>query len=172
MDVIFNCPKCEQELAVDSTGAGTEINCPACGETIVIPTPELLASRPGVDTDGGAPRVEVHPVNPIASSAAAKVEMHLRVPDHKTPADRLIAKPLVPLEAAAKETDKKIRVRTIKHTDCIEVGRDKFDEVVSNFLVKVGESNIINITTLVYTHLDIGSQKLMTDYGVMVVYRA
>jgi len=159
-------------LAVDSTGAGTEINCPACGETIVIPTPELLASRPGVDTDGGAPRVEVHPVNPIASSAAAKVEMHLRVPDHKTPADRLIAKPLVPLEAAAKETDKKIRVRTIKHTDCIEVGRDKFDEVVSNFLVKVGESNIINITTLVYTHLDIGSQKLMTDYGVMVVYRA
>jgi DNA-directed RNA polymerase subunit RPC12/RpoP len=172
MDVIFNCPKCEQELAVDSTGAGTEINCPACGETIVIPTPELLASRPGVDTDGGAPRVEVHPVNPIASSAAAKVEMHLRVPDHKTPADRLIAKPLVPLEAAAKETDKKIRVRTIKHTDCIEVGRDKFDEVVSNFLVKIGESNMISITTLVYTHLDIGSQKLMTDYGVMVVYRA
>ena len=172
MDVIFNCPKCEQELAVDSTGAGTEINCPACGETIVIPTPELLASRPGVDTDGGAPRVEVHPVNPIASSAAAKVEMHLRVPDHKTPADRLIAKPLVPLEAAAKETDKKIRVRTIKHTDCIEVGRDKFDEVVSNFLVKIGESNMISITTLVYTHLDIGTQKLMTDYGVMVVYRA
>jgi DNA-directed RNA polymerase subunit RPC12/RpoP len=171
MDVIFNCPKCEQELAVDSTGAGTEINCPACGETIVIPTPELLASRPGVDTDGGAPRVEVHPVNPIASSAAAKVEMHLRVPDHKTPADRLITKPLVPLEAAAKETDKKIRIRTIKHTDCIEVGHDKFDEVVSNFLVKIGESNMISITTLVYTHLDIGTQKLMTDYGVMVVYR-
>lgn len=172
MDVIFNCPKCEQELAVDSTGAGTEINCPACGETIVIPTPELLVSRPGVDTDGGAPRVEVHPVNPIASSAAAKVEMHLRVPDHKTPTERLIAKPLVPLEAAAKESDKKIRVKTIKHTDCIEVGHDKFDEVVSNFLVKVGESNMISITTLVYTHLDIGTQKLMTDYGVMVVYRA
>jgi len=97
--------------------------------------------------------------------------MHLRVPDHKTPAERLIGKPLVPLEAAAKETDKKIRVRTIKHTDCIEVGHDKFDEVVTNFLVKVGESNIISITTLVYTHLDIGTQKLMTDYGVMVVYR-
>ena len=171
MDVIFNCPKCEQELAVDSTGAGTEINCPACGEVIVIPTPELVASRPGVDTGDGAPRVEAHPVNPIASSAAAKVELHLRVPDHKTPTECLISKPLIPLEAAARESDKKIRVKTIKHTDCIEVGHDKFDEVVTNFLVKTGESNMISITTLVYTHLDIGSQKLMTDYGVMVVYR-
>ena len=171
MDVIFNCPKCEQELAVDSTGAGSEISCPSCGETIVIPTPELVAHRPGVDVGGGGPRVEVHPVNPISSSAAAKVEMHLRVPDHKSPSERLIAKPLVPLEAAAKETDKKIRVRTIKHTDCIEVGHDKFDEVVTNVLVKIGEANIISITTLVYTHLDIGSQKLMTDYGVMIVYR-
>ena len=53
MDVIFNCPKCEQELAVDSTGAGTEINCPACGETIVIPAPEMVVNRPGVDTGGG-----------------------------------------------------------------------------------------------------------------------
>ena len=48
---------------------------------------------------------------------------------------------------------------------------DKFDEVVSAFLVKIGEANIISITTLTYTHLDIGSQKLMTDFGVMIVYR-
>jgi len=171
MDVIFNCPKCEQELAVDSTGAGTEINCPSCGETIVIPAPELVATRPGVDLPPGTPRAEVHPINPIASSAAAKVEMHLRVPVHATPAASLIEKPLAPLEVAAKETDKKIRVRTIKHTDCIEVGHDKFDEVVSNFLGKVGESNVISITTLTYTHLDIGTQKLLTDFGVMVVYR-
>ena len=171
MDVIFNCPKCEQELAVDSSGAGTEIDCPSCGEPIVIPAPELVVSRPGVEAAPGAPRIEVHPVNPIASSAAAKVEMHLRVPDHKTPTERLIAKPLVPLEAAAKESDKKMRVKTIKHTDCIEVGHDKFDDVVSGFLAKIGEPNIVSITTLTYTHLDIGTQKLMTDFGVMVIYR-
>jgi DNA-directed RNA polymerase subunit RPC12/RpoP len=171
MDVVFNCPKCEQELAVDSTGAGTEINCPSCGEAIVIPAPEAVANRPGMDSTHEAPRVEPHPINPIASSAAAKVEMHLRVPVRKTPTESLIEKPPVPLEAAAKETDKRIRVKTIKHTDCIEVGHDKFDEVVSNFLAKVGESNIISITTLTYTHLDIGTQKLLTDFGVMVIYR-
>ncbi len=174
MDVIFNCPKCEQELAVDSSGAGSQINCPSCGASIVIPEPESVIPRQGgvsaaAETNG--PRVEVHPVNPIATSAAARVELHLKVPVRKAPSESLIEKPLVPLEAAAKETDRKIRVRTIKHTDCIEVGHDKFDEVVTNFLGKVGESNIISITTLSYTHLDIGTQKLLTDFGVMIVYR-
>src|SRR6059036_1721357 len=114
MDVIFNCPKCEQELAVDSSGAGTEINCPSCGEAIVIPEPQPTISRAGADA--GGVRVEAHPINPIASSAAAKVEMHLRVPVRKTPTESLIEKPLSPLEVA-KDADKKIRTKTIRHTD-------------------------------------------------------
>ena len=77
----------------------------------------------------------------------------------------------IPLEVAAKETDKKIRSRTIRHTDCIEVGHDKYDEVVTNFLNKIGEANIINITPINYTNLDIGTQKLMTEYGVFIIYR-
>jgi hypothetical protein len=119
----------------------------------------------------GTARYEPHPVNAIASSAAAKVEMHLRVPVHTAPTESLITKPLVPLEVAAKGTDKKIRVKTIRHTDCIEVGHDKFDEVVSNFLSRVGEANVISITALTYTTLDIGTQKLMTEFGVLIIYR-
>ncbi len=92
------------------------------------------------------------------------------MPVHKT-TESLIEKPLVPLEAAAKESDKKVRIKTIKHTDCIEVGHDKFDEILSGFLAKVGEPNLISLTPLTYTHLDIGSQKLMTDYAVMIMYR-
>jgi DNA-directed RNA polymerase subunit RPC12/RpoP len=171
MDVIFNCPKCEQELAVDSSGAGSEINCPSCGEPIVIPSPERSILRAGADHLPAEARLEGAPVNPIASSAAAKLEMHLKVPVHKTPAASLIEKPRAPLEFAAKETDKKIKVKTIKHTDCIEVGHDKFDEVVTSFLARVGEPNIVSITTLTYSHIDIGSQKLLTDFGVMVVYK-
>jgi hypothetical protein len=170
MDVIFNCPKCEQELAVDSSGAGSQIDCPACGEAIVIPEPESVVPRPGAVHEQAAARVEPHPINAIASSAAAKVEMHLKVPSNKAP-ESLIAKPLPPMEVAAKDSDKKIRVKTIKHTDCIEVGHDKFDEVVSNFLMKVGESNIMSITALNYSHLDIGTQKLLTDFGVLIVYK-
>lgn len=169
MDVIFNCPKCEQELAVDSSGAGTEIDCPSCGERIVIPQADTVA-RAGFQNDSQPGEAGVHPVNPIASSAAAKVELHLKVPSNKS-TESLIAKPLVPLEVAAKDTEKKLRVKTIRHTDCIEVGHDKFDEVVSNFLTRVGESNIVSITPINYTILDIGTQKLMTEYGTLIVYR-
>src|SRR5262245_10034545 len=166
MDIIFNCPKCEQELAVDSAGAGTEINCPSCSEKIVIPqAAQAAAGRPAV-AHGAA-----NPVNPISTSAAAKVEMHLKVPVHSSQTEMLIKKANTPLDVAAKESDKKIRIKTIRHTDCIEVGHDKFDEMASAFLVKVGEQNIIGIHPLSYTHLDIGSQKLMTDYALMVVYR-
>jgi DNA-directed RNA polymerase subunit RPC12/RpoP len=168
MDVIFNCPKCDQELAVDSSGAGSEINCPSCGEPITIPAGNSQGARPGNDI---APPSLPPGRSPMSSSAAAKIEMHLKVPDHKTPVAALIEKPLAPLEFAAKETDKKMKVKTIKHTDCIEVGHDKFDEMISAFLAKIGEQNIISLTPLTYTHLDIGSQKLMTDFGVMIVYR-
>lgn len=155
---------------MDASGAGTEIECPSCGETLVIPEPEPLVPRPGEANDAAVTRVEARPVNPIASSAAAKVELHLRVPSNKA-AESLIARPLPPMEVAVKDNDKRIRVKTIRHTDCIEVGHDKFDEVVSNFLSKVGEANIVSVTPLTYTFLDIGTQKLMTEFGVLIVYR-
>src|SRR5881392_374632 len=104
MDVIFNCPKCDQELAVDSSGAGSEIDCPSCGESIIIPGPDSNVARPLVGPNSGVDRGGGLPVNPISTSAAAKVEMHLRVPVHKT-TESLIEKPLAPLEVAAKETD-------------------------------------------------------------------
>lgn len=172
MDIIFNCPKCEQELAVDASGAGSEIDCPACGETIVIPAESAVpaptsASQPIPGTSPDLPP----PVNAILSSAAAKVELHLKVPTSEKPTASLISKPNKPLEVAAKESDKKIRVKTIRHTDCVEVGHDKFDDVVTQFLNKVGQDHIISITPLTYTFLDIGSQKLMTEYAVFIVYK-
>jgi DNA-directed RNA polymerase subunit RPC12/RpoP len=164
MDIIFNCPKCEQELAVDSSGAGSEINCPSCSEKIVIPQAArpATAERPPAGGPSGSA---------IASSAAAKIEMHLKVPVHDKPAESLITKPATPLEVAARESDRKMKVKTIRHTDCIEVGHDRFDEMVTAFLQKVGETHVVSVTPLSYTHLDIGSQKLMTDYAVMVIYR-
>jgi hypothetical protein len=55
--------------------------------------------------------------------------------------------------------------------DCVEVGHDRFDEVVTNFLGKIGETNIVSITTISYSHVDISSQKLLNDYGVMIIYK-
>lgn len=172
MDVIFDCPHCEQELEVDAAGSGTEIECPSCGENITIPKPD----DPGVRISGGVDleaklATPGQPLNPIASSAAAKVEMHLKVPVRDQPTETLIEKPPPPLEVAARETDRIIRIKTIRHTDCVEVGHDRFDEIVSQFLGKVGEKNIISINSFNYTHMDLGTQKLMSEYGVLIIYR-
>jgi len=168
MDIIFNCPKCEQELAVDNSGAGSEINCPSCSEKIVIPQ----TAKPPAPISGAPAHTPGHLHSSMASSAGAKVEMHLKVPVSSKQTESLIEKPKPTLEVAAKSSDRIMRVKTIRHTDCIEVGHDKFDEMVTNFLTKIGEANVVSITPLVYTHLDIGSQKLMNDYAILVIYRA
>jgi hypothetical protein len=171
MDLIFNCPKCEQELAVDASGAGSEIECPACNQTITIPAAGAPGTRTGSATDSLPTSGSAPLVNPIATSAAAKVEMHLKVPVRSSPSESLIGKPLKPLDVAAKESDRKMRTKTIRRQDCIEVGHDHFDETVTKFLQKIGEENVIEFIPVNYTYVDIASQKLLADFGVIIVYK-
>lgn len=156
MDVIFKCRHCDQELSVDASGAGTEIECPSCGGKIVIPEADAPPE----------PRI----IDAMASSAARKEEKHFSVPVHDTPAESLITKPLAPLDVAAKEAIK-LRVKTIRHSDCVEVGKDHFDEVVTKFLDKVGEAHLVSITPITYMHQDLASRQWIDDYGVLIVYR-
>ena len=67
---------------------------------------------------------------------------------------------------------KQIRVRTLRRIDFVEVGKDFFDVKTAEFLSEVGEENIISVSPVQYEHLDIGSQKVVNDYGVIVVYKA
>lgn len=155
MDIVFKCEHCHQELSVDASGAGVEIECPSCGNRIMVPKLEQPVS-----------------LNPMASSAAAKEERHFKVPTYdKAPAAIAIEKPNKPLDVAAKESDKKIRVKTIRHADHVEVGRDLFDDHVSDFLQKVGETNIVSIQPFVYTHMELASRQWVSDYGILVVYK-
>ena len=106
----------------------------------------------------------------MASSAARKEEKHFSVPVHDKPAESLITKPLAPLDVAAKEAIK-LRVKTIRHSDCVEVGKDHFDEVVTRFLEKIGETHLVSITPITYMHQDLASRQWIDDYGVLLVYR-
>jgi hypothetical protein len=171
MDLNFKCPKCAQELEVDSSGVGEEIECPSCHNQITIPAPEGSAAPGEPAPEGPRWGGDIGGANAIASSAAAKIEMHLKVPVRDSPGEKLITKPLMPLEVAAKESDRKLRVKCIRHVDCVEVGHDKFDEIVTAFLARIGEQNLVSITTISYSTIDIASQKLITDYGVMMVYK-
>ena len=163
MDIIFDCPKCGQELAVDGAGAGTEIECPSCSEKITIPQESTKPASGGTIITGQT-------VNPIASSAAAKVEKHLKVPLRDTPGEFLIKK-VQPVATSTKGAVKKICIHTIRHAGCVEFGHDKFDEKTTEFLNEIGEANLIGVHIVNYAFLDIGTQKIMTDFGLVVVYR-
>lgn len=167
MEIIFNCPNCGQELAVDSAGAGSELPCPTCGETLTIPE-RTAAAVPAPAEEPHAPRLAP---SAMASSAAAKVEFHLKVPVRSTPGESLIKKAAVPLEAVARGADRQMRVRTMRHDKCIDAGHDKFDEMVTKVLAEIGEHNIISLHTINYEHFDVQTQKVMTDYGLVIVYR-
>lgn len=165
MDIVFNCPNCEQELAVDQTGAGSEIECPTCHETITIPSTKAAT--------GSLPAAPATPVtvSAVAASAAAKMELHLKVPVRDKPAEPLIGKPKPPLEVVQKGAGKRLLIRTIRHASCIEGGHDKFDEKVSATLQDIGETNLVAVHTIGYEHFDVAVQKIMTDYGVLIIYR-
>lgn len=161
MDIIFNCSNCQQELAVDAAGAGSEIECPTCNTSVVVPdaTPENTQSTISPPPDG-----ERDPKLP------PKVEKHFAVPQRST-GDVLIKKPKPSLEVAAKDSDKKLRVKTIRHSDCVEVGKDKFDEMVSEFLQKIGQEHIVSITPISYSHTDLATRQLMQDFAVMIIFK-
>ena len=38
-DIVFDCPHCGHNLAIDYRGAGLQINCTNCGEAVLVPIP-------------------------------------------------------------------------------------------------------------------------------------
>lgn len=166
MDIVFNCPNCEQELAVDQSGAGSQIDCPACNESITIPAGSKV-------TTGPLPPVTPPPSDKstVATSAAAKVSLNLKLPVRDKPGELLIDKPRPPLEIVQKGAGKKLRIHTIRRAQCVESGHDHFDERVSEFLNQVTETNLVGVHIINYEHFDVGIQKIVTDYGVLIVFR-
>jgi hypothetical protein len=59
----------------------------------------------------------------------------------------------------------------MRHDKCVDSGHDKFDEMVSKVLADIGEHNIVSIHNVNYQHFDVQTQKVMTDYGLVIVYR-
>jgi DNA-directed RNA polymerase subunit RPC12/RpoP len=153
MDISFKCPNCDQELEVDASGAGSTIACPSCASVITVP--------------GAASGTAEKP------QPAARVEKHFSVPvrERAPEGEALIQKPNKPLEIAAKEDDKTVRIKTFKRSDCVEVGKDRFDEFVSAFLARVGQPNIISINPISYSYVELGSHAILADYGVTIVFR-
>jgi len=172
MEIIFNCKECDQELSVDAEAAGSEFNCPTCGTQLTVPQADGATASTEADGAEAAPPPRTFGtsvVNAMKMSAGAKEEHHFKVTLREHASESLIQKPNLPLEVAAKEAYK-IKVKTIRHSDCVEVGHDKFDEIVTRFLNQIGEGKLMSLNPITYQYIEIGSQKVVTDFGVLIIY--
>ena len=51
-DIVFDCPHCGKNLVIDYRGAGLQINCSECGETVLVPIPDGMEIN-DLDLDPG-----------------------------------------------------------------------------------------------------------------------
>ncbi len=157
MDIVFKCGQCKQELEVDAAAAGQQITCPSCNQVISIPAPEASNIRMSASAS--------------SSNASIREEKHFAVPVSERPVEPLIKKPLPPLDASAKDGPRQMRIKTLRHSDCKEVGHDNFDKMATELVQGIGEEYIVSINTFTYTFIDIGTQKLITDFGILIVFK-
>lgn len=163
MDIVFKCPSCQTDLEVDSLHAGQTIACPACEKPITIPEPTAANVKPNAPAPPPPP--------PTAAGSVQRLDKKLAVNVTDRPSEPLIQKANKPLDVAAKEGRPGLRLKTIRHSDCKEVGHDHFDATVTEFLNKIGDEALVSITPINYSFLELGTQKLLTDFGVIIIYR-
>ena len=184
MDTSFNCPQCQLHITADECVVGEEIDCPECGEKFHVPPPQkpkpvpvvvkravpAPAATPSPTPAAQAPAApEVVPAAPEAPKPAAPAPEHkpLSVPHHHGPQESLVKKAL---RSEHKDESPKIRCKTIKRGSCVEVGHDLFDEKVTEFLNKVGQENIIHMSSIGYGAMD-STGHMLPDYGILIVYK-
>ena len=51
-DIVFDCPHCGKNLVIDYRGAGLQISCSECGETVLVPIPDGMELN-DLDLDPG-----------------------------------------------------------------------------------------------------------------------
>lgn len=179
---------------MDSSYAGETIECPECAAEIVVPATETQEADTDEDQENeeqgeqdneaqSAPAPTESQkmklpgsgtvINAMASSAAAREHKTFTVPVHEAgeAAEKLIQKPNAPLEVSAKKWEKGVAVKTIRRIDCMEVGKDHFDDKVTEFINTVGYDRVVEVQSIVYTYQDLATKALMTDFGVMILYR-
>lgn len=156
MDIVFKCPGCHQELEVESSAAGESIPCPSCSRTLSIPQPTPSNLKVGLASQ---------------ASAAAREEKHFAVPVSQNPVQPLIRKDPAPPRNPENDGARHLRIRSIRRLDCREVGQDRFDQTVSAALAEIGDDHVVSVQPISYTYVEMGSQKILSDYGVIIVYK-
>jgi len=68
-DIVFDCPHCGKSLAIDYRGAGLNIECTDCGNSVIVPIPDRMELT---DIDSTPEEQEIRILNLRKSLSAAQ----------------------------------------------------------------------------------------------------
>ncbi|MDB4459198.1 hypothetical protein N9059_01350 [bacterium] len=129
MDINFTCAHCQQELSVDSSMSGIEIECPACHGNLSIPG-EAEAPPSAADP--------AFPVEGTTTLGSGAPRMAISLGSGTSPT--LIQKPSGMRLNKAAAADLKIFCRTFMREDYDST--EAFDNAVTEFLSEISEHTI------------------------------
>ena len=72
-DIVFDCPHCGKNLVIDYRGAGLQITCSECGESVLVPIPDGMELT-DLDLDPGEILKQLFATRRNYQTAEARVE--------------------------------------------------------------------------------------------------
>lgn len=163
MNIVINCPHCNQEMVIDDSGVGQNVPCPTCSKDFVIPQ--------------GRPEEEVmkeHAAKAATASTPAAPKPEEKKEEKKPQLSKEEAAALLPgarKGPSKNQSEEKpgIRMKCIQHHHCCDMGKDHFAETVEKTLEAIDPKDIINISPVAYSYKD-SQGEMLQDFGVMVIY--
>ena len=173
-----------EEMAAILAGAAS----PNTAAPVIDASPPDEPATDSTPTDQTATEVaEAHPVSaasarapvPIpevaVTSQAGQVEQSQQGDDDKSGSADAEASPLnikhgfgnEPVTLDQESRGGELTIHTIRHSECLEGEKDKFDATVTEFLRNQGEENIISVSPIQCSN----GEKQSVDYGVIIFYK-
>ncbi len=72
-DIVFDCPHCGHNLCIDYRGAGLQINCSECDESVLVPIPDGMKIS-DLDLDAGELLKQLFATRRLLQRAEARAE--------------------------------------------------------------------------------------------------
>jgi len=172
MNIVINCPHCNQEMVIESDFVGQTVPCPTCSKDFAIPQgrpeEEVKAERAAAQ-----PAAAPQPAAGAAPGAPKKEEKKddkKKSMPSKEELDKLLPGANKSSPAAQAEGNKAgIRVKCVQHHLCIDMGKDLFGDMVAKILDPIDAEDIVNVSPISYSHKD-SSGDILHDFGVMIIY--
>jgi len=135
-DVYFNCSNCSQHMVIDESGAGSTVQCPGCGISLVVPGSKESQPRPSVGSCAVA--------RPSASPPGPPPAVKARRGWEYKPAETIILTDNVSLGDRVLPVGTRGFIKS-RPSDDPEMVNCNFGESIGEYDISIHETNLIGL---------------------------